>query len=222
MERLLLLFPTKLVPGFMSKHRRQFVSRCFVMTKNIIDISATPLPDGIEFSVLTDDEIDRIAAHDEALRRIDYRDRQKNGDICYGLKAAGNIVSYNWIRFNECCVFCSFPWEIKFLPLNEKQAFTYDFYTYKQYRKKGYGTLLKRRLLQELRANGIEEIFSIVYRHNYKSLKIHLRLNYDAGYLFNGYQLLDWTHFLLIEKSELPEMSRWIDQFSLDNAAQDK
>jgi len=183
------------------------------MSKDISTHVARPLADGLSLSLASADEIRAIASHAEALRGADYQDRVRKGDVCYLLKANGEIVSYNWIRFDRCCVFCSYQWEIGFLPLNERQAFTYDFYTYRKHRRAGYGSLLKQHMLSDLRERGIQEVFSIVYRHNYDSLRIHLRLHYDVRYLFNGYQLLSWTRYRLIPKSRLRGLPVWVDHF---------
>jgi hypothetical protein len=213
LERLRSLVPVSLAPDFVSKHRRNFVSRCFVLAKNISGARARPLPDGLTFFVLGDDDIRRLAKHEEARNKIDYFDRVRNGDICYGLSRDGELLTYNWIRFNRCCVFCSYAWELGFLPLSETQAFTYDFYTYKAQRKNGYGTLLKEHLLAELNSKGIDEVFSIVYRSNYASLSIHFRLDYEVRYLFNGYQLLDRSSHILIPPDDLPRLGEWITGF---------
>ena len=212
-ELLLARAPVSLAPGFLTRYRRKFITRAFVMAKNIEDARARQLPDDLSFSVLEPDDIRFVASHPEARNGIDYQDRVAAGDVCYGIKRGDELLTYNWIRFHQCCVFCSYPWEIGFLPTNEQQAFTYDFYTYKAHRKQGLGSLLKACLLADLRARGIREVLSVVYRTNFASLSIHLRMGYDVRYLFNGYQLLDWSTYRLIPAQELPALDAWLALF---------
>lgn len=205
--------PVSLAPRFVSRRRRKLITRAFVMARNIESVEAPPLPEGLHFSELTPDDIRSIAQHPEALNRIDYFDRVAAGDICYGIKRGDELLTYNWIRFHQCCVFCSYPWEIGFLPLNDQQAFTYDFYTYKAHRKQGLGSLLKAHLLADLNTRGVCEILSIVYRKNFASLSIHLRLGYKVRHLFNGYELLDWSTYRLVPAEILPGLDAWLDEF---------
>lgn len=181
------------------------------------DLTRSVQPDvdsSSRFSLANAEDLAYITRHPEALAGAVYSNRLANGDLCFCLKVKGEIVSYNWVRFTNCCVYCGRRSGFEFDKLEEDQAFTYDFYTYEQHRRRGFGTRLKISLLNELAARGVREVRVIVQPGNLASLKVHLKLNYELAGIRFGYGILRWTRTFSGSTRDNRKMAQWIRAYS--------
>jgi GNAT superfamily N-acetyltransferase len=165
---------------------------------------------GLGFSIASENDIEEISEHEEALAKQLYSRRVSNGDICYCLRKDGELVSYNWIRFTSCCAHCGRRVGFEFVPLERNQAFTYDFYTYKKYRGSGLGGYLKSHLLDDLHARGIDEVLSIVKPSNAISMRIHARLDYEPVMVVFGYSMFNCSKVFIGSEKDLLRMQQWM------------
>lgn len=147
---------------------------------------------GYEFVLASAEDLAAISDHREALRADIYRARLAAGDRCYCLKQGSTIVCYNWVRSIDCCLLCGFPQAIHFLPLPARQAFSYDLYTYETYRGRGIASVYLTRLIEQLAREGVTEVRTLIAPHNTASLKVHLRLGYDAICMVYAYRVWRW------------------------------
>ena len=155
-----------------------------------------------------------IVAHPEALPEFVYRNRVAAGDRCLVLHADGEPVAYNWVSHARCCVLCGYPQAIEFATLAPGEAFTYDFYTYRAQRGRGYGHAIKRRLLARLAAEGVGRVCTVVMPHAGASLKIHLALGYRMESMVYGYRVNAWQYTRCSRARERPALEAWLAAFA--------
>jgi GNAT superfamily N-acetyltransferase len=172
------------------------------------------LPSNYRFDLLNDHWLNTIISHKDALSAEVYRNRLVKGDCCYCLEADGELVAYQWITRDSCCIFRGMNHEIDFLPLTSTQAFTYDFYTYRTHRNKGYGSLLKKQVYKALSACGVNEVMSCVLSNNRESRNIHLREGFSLKALPHNYRIMNWTTTLWGNEAKVKETAAWLSGIS--------
>jgi GNAT superfamily N-acetyltransferase len=170
-----------------------------------------------EFGMLTENVLLEIISHEEGLPEQVYRQRLAKGDICYYQKIAGELVSYSWISFLICGIYNGFNKGIYFKPLATNEAYTYDFYTYKKFRKKGYGSSLQYYLLADLYQRGKRYLFACVAETNANSLKIHLNFNYQLSSVITCFRLMGWHYTMWSTNRRLKKVSCWLSAYHQHN-----
>ena len=191
--------------------KKKYCHNSILMRKCLREVaSPTDLPRDDEFSTADNMDIDAIMRHPEALPAKIYRKRLAAGDCCYCLRHHGEIIGYNWLSRDTCCILRGFEKGIEFLPLVEGQAFSYDFYVYKNHRRMGVGTAMKRQLLWLLRSQGYNEVFSVVMPNNLVSLKVHFSLGFDAEYMVYGYRIGDWVWTYYDREGDRSRLNSWV------------
>ena len=178
--------------------------------------TAPPLPTGYRFAPLDDAALQQLLSHPEALPASVYQNRLAKGDVCYFLSVNDELVTLQWISTSQCAIFRGFDKGMDFLALAPHQAYTYDFYTYRNKRKQGFGTILKQQLLPWLAAQGYTELLTCVMHDNRESLKIHLKMRYSLKALPCNFRLMDWQWTTWGNQQQIAEARRWLD--SLTNA----
>jgi RimJ/RimL family protein N-acetyltransferase len=196
---------------------RKYAHNAVLFRKVLGHLEAAGCPEGYSFREATPGDLDIIRNHPEALAPAVYARRLERGDRCYCLVQGGEILSYNWVAFSLCCILCGYDRGIEFFPLNDDQAFTYDFYTYKARRGGGHGGLMKQLLLQELARQGVREVMALVMPHSTASLKIHLKAGYEPMCLVYGYRLLGWSRTWTGHPKDRHRLDAWIDEFRTAN-----
>lgn len=170
------------------------------------------LKDGLVFTRASDEDIGVLAKHEEALTPSGiYAERLRHGHACYCLKYKGEILSYNWVAFDKCYRLCGYAGEFAFKSLKQTQAFTYDFYCYKEHRRRGYGIKLKTRLLSELKREGICEVFSLVLQSNNASLRIHMASGFYPESIVYGYHLGPWSRVIYGMPQDSNSLANWAE-----------
>ena len=134
--------------------------------------------DGIVTGWCTPEHLDQIRDHPEGRAREVHDRRVASGDRCHFLSVNGRIACTNWITLTRGAALCGQDPEIRFMSLEPGQCFTYDLYTYQDFRKRGLGRLLKHRLIQAVRDEGFHMTFGMVDPRNIPSSRLHLRLGY--------------------------------------------
>lgn len=190
----------------------KYYHNSILMRKTIHGAESVDLPEGLKFRSASQEDLDFIIGHAEALRANVYSRRLQRGDRCYCLCDDREVLSYNWVATAMCCVLCGFERGLEFLPLSDGQAFTYDFYTYKASRGSGLGGRMKRLLLQELARRGVREVFSLVMPYGTASIKIHLVAGYQPVCMVYGYRLRDWRQTYFGKPRDKPWLDAWFNR----------
>jgi RimJ/RimL family protein N-acetyltransferase len=191
----------------------KYCHNSILLRKFLDDEGPAIVPDGYQFRLGTQEDLEFMINHPEALSSQVYINRLKRGDKCYCLCDGQGILSYNWIATSACCVLCGFPRGLEFFTLRQGQAFTYDFYTYKAHRRDGLGKLTKMLLLRTLFGNGVREVYSLVMPYGTASLKIHLRLGYESVSMVYGYRIMGWSRTYFGRPEHRARLDRWICEF---------
>jgi GNAT superfamily N-acetyltransferase len=184
-----------------------------LLRKTIDRFQAPAVPDDCEFREAGNEDIAFIARHPEALHGEVYNSRLRHGDRCYCLVTGGEVVSYNWINFTNCCSLCGFERGIEFFPLQPGGAFTYDFYTYTPHRGQGFGKITKNLVLQALKEEGIQEVYTLVLPRSLASLKIHLDMGYEPLTMVYGYRIQGWSRTFSGNPGNKLQLDEWIRAF---------
>ena len=167
----------------------------------------------MECLVNDDAAIKQIMQHQDALPKAVYRQRIAQGDSCFILLNKKRVVAYNWVSYSKCAVYRGFKKEIEFLTLNSNQAFTYDFYTYKNDRKKGYGSIIKQFLLEYSAQNGVREMLTCVDQDNHASLAVHINIGYKPIAVIYLARIMNWTISFQSSNTELNKIKKWFEQY---------
>ena len=96
------------------------------------------------------------------------------------------------------------------MPLQQDQAFTYDFYTYIKHRGKGFGACLKSSLLYDLQSRGVNDVFTIVEPSNHISMRVHIKLDYKPVTAVFSYRIFGWAKTFLGSKRDELRMQQWV------------
>ncbi|MES2625360.1 MAG: GNAT family N-acetyltransferase [Pseudomonadota bacterium] len=215
-NNLIALFPRKYFGFLRHAVEDKYFSHPLLLNKPLQATTPPPLPDGYRFGLIDTAGLKQIMAHREALPASVYHNRFAKGDVCYALSVNDEIVTLQWISTSQCGIFRGFDKGVDFYPLAPHQAYTYDFYTYRNKRKFGYGTVLKQQLLAALAARGCSELLTCVMYDNLESLKIHLKLNYTLKGLPCNFRLMDWQWTTWGSDKQVDETRQWLDRFTRD------
>lgn len=206
-------FPRRIF-SFLCKKQNKYFLEVLLLKKDISKELPPEIPRDRELGLMNKSILSEIVSHDESLPEDVYQQRIANGDICYYQKCNGELVGYNWISFNQCSVFRGFEKGMDFQFLNNYQTFIYDFYTYKPHRNKGYGLLLKRYVLADLKKKNKKEIFSCIEYDNSNSLNIHLRLNYNLVDIITCFALMGYKKSLKSSEKRFQHALKWIEKYN--------
>ncbi len=214
LDRLVSYFPRKYFNFLKHSVADKYSSHPLLLSKPLQTYTPPPLPAGYQFGLLDDAMHRQLLAHREALPASVYEKRLSLGDKCFCLSVNGELVSFQWLSTSHCAIFRGFDKGVDFLQLAPRQAYSYDFYTYRNKRKLGYGSLVKQQLLGYLVAHQYSELLSCVMYHNAESLNIHLKLNYSLKGLPCNYRLMDWQWTVWGNQEEEEDARRWLTQLS--------
>jgi GNAT superfamily N-acetyltransferase len=213
-NRFVQYFPRKYL-GFLNHTvQDKYYLHPLLLSKTLHAGLAPTLPTGYRFGSLDQASLQQIMSHPEALPGAIYQNRLAKGDACYFLSVNDEVVSFQWISTSSCGIFRGFDKGVDFLALAPHQAYTYDFYTYRDRRKRGYGTILKQQLLAYLAAQGHTELLTCVMYDNQESLKIHLKLHYNLKALPCNFRLMGWQWTTWGSQKQITEASDWLDRFT--------
>ena len=123
-----------------------------------------------EFKVLSTEDIKSL----KNLSHIDVEERIRwleNGLKFVGIKTNGQVAAFMCIVYND------FVHEKKMFTLKKEQAYLRSMYTYQNYRGLNLAPYLRYKSYQLLRAEGINEIYSITDYFNKSSQKFKSKLN---------------------------------------------
>jgi len=102
--------------------------------------------------------------------------------------------------------------EIKLFPLKPGQAYAYDVYTYRKYRGRGVGTMLKNLLFQTLQEEGVNEVLALVSPTNHVALRLQMRLGAQPQRMVYSYRIRSWSKTFLGPEGDR-RLTEWMQQF---------
>ena len=121
----------------------------------------------VEFSEIKSDQIDDLALAMNLATLAPIQQRFQGNRRCFGLKIAGQIVTYGWVTHGVECVG---ELERKFY-LNPNEAYIWDCGTVPAWRKQGcYSTLLSH-IIYQLQAEGVPRLWIGASRQNQPSIQ---------------------------------------------------
>lgn len=208
MDQLVRFFPRRLFAFLRPRVEYKYAFHPLLLTRKPL-ADDPDLPAGYRFCALDERLLAAMMSHKEALPEEVYRSRLAKGDLCYCLEVEGKLVTYQWLSSTSCAIFRGFEREIVFLALTPAQAFTYDFYTYRDCRKKGYGSLLKKQVYRTIAEKGITEVMSCVLPTNRESRNIHMREGFTVKALPYNYRIMDWSVTLWGNARALRQTQAW-------------
>jgi GNAT superfamily N-acetyltransferase len=211
LDRLVRIFPRRLFILFSARTEAKFSFHPLLLCRSLSPANPD-LPAGYAFDLLNEDWLNAMIHHKEALPAAVYHNRLAKGDQCYCLAVNGELVAYQWVTRQTCCIFRGMDQEIDFLPLEPNQAFSYDFYTYRNHRNKGYGSLLKKHFYKAISEKGGSEIISCVLPNNKESRNIHLREGFSLKALPYNYRIKNWSTTLWSSEAKVNETVVWLEQ----------
>jgi GNAT superfamily N-acetyltransferase len=209
MNLLVRYFPVRPFQRFAAPGLGKVISHPLLLKKNLVRGASPGNREHYVVALANVRDLACIAQHAEAFPEKYYQTRLRRGDTCYCLRVNGEMVAYSWICFTCCSVHCAFENEIEFLQLQNHQAYSYDFYTYRNCRGKGYGSYLYERLEAALLDRGVTELYAAVYQYNYTSLKIHLRMDFDLVTGIANFRILRWAKSFW-QAVDQKKLERWI------------
>lgn len=214
LDRLVRYFPRKYFRFLRHSVEDKYFSHPLLLGKPLQACTPPPLPESYRFDVLDEAMLEQMMTHREALPAAVYEKRLALGDKCFCLSVNGELVSFQWLSTSHCAIFRGFDKGVDFMALEPHQAYSYDFYTYRDKRKLGYGSVVKQQLLAYLAAKQFSELLSCVMYHNAESLNIHLKLNYSLKGLPCNYRLMDWQWTVWGNAKEEAEARLWLEQLT--------
>ena len=191
----------------------KFVQDVLVLKIALTEADYPELGSGLKIGLLDETSLQEMIANAEGLPESVYRRRLELGDICYCLKTDGKLACYNWISLTRCATYCGFEQEITFRTLSDLQVFTYDFYTYKAYRNRGYGLLVKKHLLTDLYRRGRRVLLNFVEPDNDASLQIHFKLHYRLEAVVTNIRLMNWGCSFQSKTPRTAMVEQWITSY---------
>jgi len=208
------LFPRRIIPTRSIHIEDKFIA-CPLILKKEISPTLINLNISKNMKCLVNDEaaINQIMQHQEALPEAVYRQRIAQGDSCFILLNKKRVVAYSWVSHDKCAIFRGFKKEVDFLTLSCKQAFTYDFYTYKDDRNKGYGSIVKQFLLKHLAQGGVKEMLTSVHQDNHASLAVYFNFGYKPIAIAYLARIMNWTISFQSSNKELKNIKQWFEQY---------
>jgi hypothetical protein len=140
----------------------------------------TALPNGFEFFILTESDLEAFRHHPRREEYVDHQtmlDHLHKGDICLGIKCKGEIVALSWYSLTESTA--------KFYPasMGEKEAYLYDMFVFEEYRGQNLAPILRYKNYQILNSLGRVTYYSITERANRASLRFKQKLGAQKLFL---------------------------------------
>jgi len=208
------LFPRRLIPTRLIHIKDKFIASPLILKKDISPtLNNLNLAKDMECLINDEGAIQQIMQHQEALPEAVYRQRIAQGDSCFILLNEKTVVAYNWVSHSKCAVYRGFAREVEFLVLNSEQAFTYDFYTYKNHRNKGYGLIVKQFLIKYLAQGGVKAMLTCVHHDNHASLAVHFNIGYKPIAVVYLARIMNWTISFQSGDKELYTIKQWFEQY---------
>ena len=167
--------------------RSGYFGHVLEMNKKIEDDSPLQPLKGCEFAEARGEDIQSIIDHPESQRATKYSDRLSSGHICYCVKRGGKILGYQWIAYDSCCVIFATNMEIVFFPLKKKQAYLYDIFVFREFRRTGVASFLTKKTLFELGKKDFNELFVIISVGNIPSLASMLKCGFEPARMIYYY-----------------------------------
>lgn len=206
-------FPRRLLRPF-GFGQGKIIQEAILLKADLQEIDYPELADDQQVSLVSHDSVAELANQPGGLNEEVYRRRLERGDLCYLLKVDDEPASYTWISLVNCAAYNGFDQEINFWTLNELQSYNYDLYTYKPYRKLGYGSILGDHMRADLFQRGRREIYAGIEPDNHRSLRIHLRSNYRLAAVVTNLRLMNWSWSLWSGARRLRAVEGWLENFS--------
>lgn len=206
-------FPRRLVPAGMCQELSKFVAHPCLLNRSISDRDKFSLPAEFELKIASAQELAQLAGHSEGLPADVYQKRMLQGDKCICLYHQNELVSYNWLAFVRAGIFLGLDKQINMMMLESNQVFTYDFYTYKAHRNRGYGKLLKSAIFQFALSEGIQEIITCVHADNAASLAVHIKQGYNLKSMVFCARIMDWTVSFLSTPHQTSRYLAWFGRY---------
>ena len=145
------------------------VTPFYLYQQGLFDSSIANLEKGFdEFAVveLKTKDINELTAIPERNFTTEYLQQRLKDGRCYGVRDKGKIVSFTWCNLKECSfVGAQFP-------LQENEAYLYDFYTLIDYRGKGLAPHILYQVYKILARENRTVLYSISDCNNAQSLRI--------------------------------------------------
>ncbi|HNW59672.1 MAG TPA: GNAT family N-acetyltransferase [bacterium] len=137
------------------------------------------LEDGLEFSVFGRDELEVIAHHSERCEIAEayVYGNYNAGDTCLGCKCGGEIAGFSWYSLTA-----SRDWYYK-AAMKENEAYLFDMFVFKAYRRRQISQLLRIKCYQQLRSMGRDTCYSISDYTNRASLEFKKKLQAQKVFL---------------------------------------
>lgn len=194
----------------------KFYNRSILFRRQYGEMDQAPPPDGVQSAWAGPKEIEYIDKHPEAPAPGTSARRVARGDRCMCLMQDGEVIAYQWVTRRSACLFCGFGprRELQFFTLQPHQLFTYDSYTYAAYRRKGYGTVIRRTLHKAMHDAGVREAYSLVAPENTASISLTLQSRFEPLCMAYGFRIRGWGKMILGPMPD-PELQRWIADFKL-------
>jgi ribosomal protein S18 acetylase RimI-like enzyme len=192
----------------------KFWGNRILLKTSIGDRGPISVPEPYKWSWAGPEEIAFLDRHPEATSPTAYARRAARGDRCLCIKQGTEVVGYQWVTRGAGCLLCGFgpKMEIKVFPLKPGQAYAYDVYTYRKYRGRGIGTMLKTLLFQVLREEGINEVLALVSPTNHVALRLQMRLGAQPQRMVYSYRIRSWSKTFLGPEGDRP-LTEWMQQF---------
>jgi ribosomal protein S18 acetylase RimI-like enzyme len=153
----------------------QIISYYYIKEDGDSDIPPhlTVLPEGYELSVFNFEDVIAISKLEERKYYAPERyviDSFNAGDTCLGMKKQDEIAAFAWFSSNECRDIC-YPFKMK-----ENEAYLYDLYVLKSFRRKNLATILNYKRYEILKGSGRTNYYSIVERSNIPSFRLKQKM----------------------------------------------
>ena len=206
-------FPRRLVPTQYYSVSDKFCMHTIMLKKQLSTENKTSQPVDFELGIAEHDVLASIMSHPESLAESVYHRRIEMGDTCCYLKVNGQLASYNWMSSSHCGIFRGFDKIINFKKLLPQQVYSYDFYTYKKQRGKGYGSILKTYFFPHLASLGKTEVFTCIEPDNKESLAVHFKYGYLPVSMVHNFRLLDWTYTIRGNRRSNRRLGKWYQHY---------
>jgi GNAT superfamily N-acetyltransferase len=163
-----------------------------------------------EFGWAGPEDMDFIIGHRETHKLEALSRRLDEGHRCFLAKRYDRIAAINWVSFNSGCVLFGRERELFFFPLDDRCAFTYDLYTYSEYRRQGIGLQLKKVQFEWLRKMGMKYVYTFILLSNTASLRIHYKIGSIPERLIYCYGIKNWKRAFLGKPGQTKRLKQWI------------
>jgi GNAT superfamily N-acetyltransferase len=177
--------------------------------------STAPRPEipGFEFVRLEVPDTPVLERCPDALPADDYRRRLEAGHTCFCAKIDRGIAGYNWLASDRVCHRFGSPGEVLSFSLAKDTAFLYDFFVFRGYRGRGVGTLIKRRIFDELKQRGFRYVLFCVDPWNTVAIKLALKMGCEPQGMEHVYRIGNWQKWYLGTTAEARGLESWCQQF---------